>query len=133
MRPRHFLNSILLLPVFLACTACGGGGGGGGNPGPGPNVRVVVTPKPAEVKAGNGTLTFTATVENLSNQAVTWKITPGTAGGSLANGVYTPPGFQTDQETSDTITATSVADSTKSDSVIVKVTANAGNGVVTAQ
>jgi subtilase family serine protease len=65
---------------------------------------------------------FTATVTNNSNTAVTWSVTP-TNGGSIdANGNYTAPAAVEGLPTSATVTATSQADTTKSASAPVTIT-----------
>jgi len=54
-------------------------------------VTVTVTPATATVDACR-TATFTAAVSGTSNQAVTWSVAEGTAGGSVSTaGVYTAP------------------------------------------
>ncbi len=60
----------------------------------------------------NQTKQFTAIV-GLSNPAVTWAINPSTVGSISTSGLYTAPSCVTTQQTV-TVTATSVADTTKS-------------------
>src|SRR5208283_1148483 len=114
----------LLLMLF---TACGGGSsssnsnGNGGNP----VVSVSISPTTATVPA-NGTQQFTATVTGSSNTAVQWQVnnvTGGTAAtGTISTaGLYTAPPTTTNIQV--TVTAVSVADSTKSASAVVSITA----------
>jgi len=86
-----------------------------------PAVAVSVSPKTANLQAG-GTQTFTATVTGTSNTSVTWTAT----GGSITQGgLYTAPSAAGTY----TVTATSVADTTKSDTATVTVTSVAVSGV----
>ena len=69
---------------------CGSGSGGGNNSRPSVTVSGV-----SQVRLG-GTASFTATVTNLSNTAVTWQVNSVNGGNSTAgtissSGVYTPP------------------------------------------
>jgi len=90
---------------------------------PAPAVSITLTPASATLGQGQP-LQFTATVtgagntsSSASNTAVTWSFTP--AVGSLSNaGLYTAPATISSQQTV-TVTATSVADSTKSASAKV--------------
>jgi hypothetical protein len=96
-----------------------------------PAITISVAPPTATVAAGT-TQQFTATVTNTSNTAVTWKLTQGgaactaacgTLSGTTTNPVtYTAPGPPAGNLTI-TITATSVADSTKSSSGTITVRA----------
>ena len=90
------LRRFLLACVFLATGAwilgCGGGGAGTVQPPP-PVIAVVVAPQSGTVLLG-GTVSFTATVANTSDTAVTWSLNhiPGgsaQAGAISADGVYT--------------------------------------------
>jgi hypothetical protein len=67
----------------------------------------------------SSTQAFTATVINTHNTAVTWSITPSTAGSIDANGNYTAPTIAAGLPPSVTVTATSQADSRKSASATV--------------
>src|SRR5207248_1110404 len=78
-------------------------------------VAVAISPTSASLQAG-GTQQFTATVTGTTNTAVTWSATGGTISSS---GLYTAPSTAGTY----TVTATSVADSTKSASARVTVTA----------
>lgn len=84
---------------------------------PPPSVLVSVAPPTATLYA-NGTQSFTATVQNASNQSVTWTITPAGVGTISSNGLYTAPTTISSQQTV-TVTATSQADATKSASATV--------------
>ncbi|MGB5081498.1 MAG: hypothetical protein WBO23_12230, partial [Burkholderiales bacterium] len=84
-------------------------------------IGVTVAPATATISTLQ-TQQFTATVVNSSNQAVTWRV-DGVAGGNasvgvISAGLYTPPLA----EGTHAVTATSVADPTKSDSASVTVT-----------
>jgi hypothetical protein len=79
-------------------------------------IDVSVSPTTASLSA-NQSQQFTATVTNTSNTAVTWSLSP-TVGSISSTGLYTAPASIGSQQTV-TVTATSVADSTKSASAIV--------------
>ena len=70
---------------------------------------------------------FTGTVANAVNTAVTWSLSPSTAGSIAATGVYTAPASITAQQTV-VVTATSQADPTKSWQAIL--TLAPGQGVL---
>jgi fibronectin type 3 domain-containing protein len=86
-------------------------------PAPVPTITsVTITPATAS-SITSGTLPFTASVQGTStNKAVTWKAALGTI---TSSGLYTAPS----KAGTDTVTAVSNADPTKSDSTVVKVTA----------
>lgn len=87
-------------------------------PPPPGNVTVSVTPSTAAVDACQ-TVPLSATVTGSTNQAVTWSVQEGAAGGSIsAAGVYTAP---PDAGTYHAL-ATSVADPTKSATATIVVT-----------
>jgi RHS repeat-associated protein len=89
----------------------------GGAPSQGP-VSIGVSPVVATVYAGQ-TKQFSATVTNTSNTAVTWSIAPGSGSGNVSsNGLYTAPATVNAPQTV-TLTATSMADPTKSASASV--------------
>jgi RHS repeat-associated protein len=77
-----------------------------------PTIKVTVTPATATLYQGQ-TQQFTATVTNTSNTAVTWSISPSGVGTISSSGLYTAPASIAMQQTV-TVTATSVADGTKS-------------------
>jgi hypothetical protein len=87
-------------------------------------VSVTISPTSASVRVGR-THQFTATVHNSSNTAVTWKVN-GVVGGNASvghvssSGLYTAPAAVPSGAV--TVTAVSVADSTKSANASVKVT-----------
>jgi uncharacterized protein (DUF1800 family) len=89
---RVALVSVVATVIFLnGCTSNSGGNSGGNNP---PAGSVTVTGA-SEVRLGS-TTTFTATVSNVANTAVTWQVDslPGgsTSVGTITGaGVYTPP------------------------------------------
>ena len=76
-----------------------------------PAVAVSVSPATASLTASQ-TAQFTATVTNATSSAVTWSLSPA-AGTVSSSGLYTAPATITSSQTV-TITATSVADTTKS-------------------
>jgi hypothetical protein len=86
---------------------------------------VSVSPATASVSTG-GTLQFTATVAGtVTNKSVTWTAQLGTINSS---GLYTAPS----NPGTDTVTATSVADTTKSGSAMVTVSNPQSNGALPA-
>lgn len=102
--------SLALLGLLVAC------GGGSSTP-----ISVTVSPgTPSSLFPNNAgwpsqTAQFTATVNN--NSAVTWAVTGGAANGTIdANGKYTAPTVAAGLPATVTITATSVADPSKSGS-----------------
>src|ERR1035437_8952956 len=82
-----------------------------------PPVSVALTPGSVTLTPSQ-TQAFTATVANTSNTAVTWSLNP--AVGSISVGVYTAPASIPSAQMV-TVTATSVADSTKSASASVSL------------
>ena len=80
---------------------------------------VAISPHTTTVVAG-GSATFTATVTNATNTAVTWSVQEASGCGSVsAAGVYTAPAASAICH----VVATSVADATRSDVATVTVTA----------
>jgi hypothetical protein len=80
-------------PLALALLAgCAGSATSSGSHAPVPN-EVVVTVAPATVEvAPGGVISFAATVTGTANEAVTWEVEEGTAGGTVTSaGVYTAP------------------------------------------
>lgn len=73
--------------------------------------QITVSVSPPSVALGAGVQkTFTATVANTSNMAVTWSVQEGAGGGTVsAGGVYTPPAASGTYH----VIATSVADATR--------------------
>jgi len=122
-------RSAVLLSVGLCAlaglTGCGTGNGGGSKSQP---ISVSVSPKLSEIAASVQAQKFTATVTNdTSNAGVNWSV-DGIAGGSATVGNITGGGdyFAPATAGPHTVTATSVADPTKSASVTVAVTDLAG-------
>jgi hypothetical protein len=95
----------------FAIAISGAGGGGGGS------VTVSVSPTIATL-VSNQTQQFTATVSGTSNTGVTWTAT---AGSVSASGLYTAP--TVNSQTNVVITATSIADTSKSAGAVVTVDA----------
>ncbi len=83
---------------------------------PGP-VAVTISPSTATVTSG-GTQQFSAQVQNSDNQSVTWSATAGTVS---ATGLFTAPSVTSD--TTVTMTATSIADPSKSGYATITVRA----------
>ncbi len=82
-------------------------------------ITIGVTPSAATITVG-GTVTFSATVSNSTNQAVTYAVTGGDAAGTITQaGVYTAPSTPGVY----IVTVTSQADATKTASVQVTVEA----------
>jgi hypothetical protein len=115
--PRRYKMVGLCLALALTgfLLACGGGGSS-----PPPQISVSVSPNPVSslfpslAGAPVQTQQFAATVQNTTNQGVTWAVTGGSANGTIdANGLYTAPAVLPNPA-SVTVTATSVADSSKS-------------------
>jgi len=87
------------------------------NPQPPPPVGVSISPTSATVRV-KGTQQFTATVQGSTNTKVTWKVTG--PGSISTTGLYKAPNNFPSQTTA-TVTATSVADTTKSASAAVTI------------
>ena len=83
-------------------------------------VAVTVAPLTATV-LGSQTQQFTATVTGNSNTSVTWTITPSSTGSISTAGLYTAPAVIGSSQTV-TVTATSVADGTKTGTAIITLT-----------
>ena len=123
-----------LVAGLLHLVGCGGGGSGATAPQP-PSpppppppapIDVSVTPAAASVQT-SGRQTFTATVTNTTNKAVTWQVN-GITGGNTSVGTISTTGVYTAPATVPspakvTVTAVSVADPTRSGSARVTVTA----------
>ncbi len=124
------LRRLLLFTVLLAVGAdilgCGGGGAGSGPPPPPPppSISVTVTPLSGTVLLG-GTVTFSASVKNTTDTAVTWSVNNLPGGSSQvgtisADGLYTAPA-DLPQGGTVQVTATSHADSSKSGTAAVTI------------
>jgi hypothetical protein len=137
-KPRFYggMAGICLGLGLMAEISCGGVAGGGGG-GPPPAVTVTVSPGSANLfadEAGNSwpagvtQKQFTATVNNSSNQSVTWAVTGGNANGTVdATGLYATPAV-VPNPAAVTVTATAAADATKSGSATVNVETPTGLG-----
>jgi hypothetical protein len=124
---------VLMLALLTSMAGCGTGGGGTTAPPSTPSVAVSITSpaaSSANVEAG-GTLAIVASVSGTSNTAVTWTVNGVTNGnptfgtvptGSGLSMTYTAPNAVPSPATFN-ITATSMADTTKSASVSVTITA----------
>jgi hypothetical protein len=121
---------------LMAEISCGGVARGGGG-GPPPPVTVTVSPGVANLfadEAGNSwpvgvtQKQFAATVNNSSNQSVTWTANGGSANGTVdGTGLYTTPAVAPNPAKM-TVTATAAADATKSGSATVNVETPTGLG-----
>jgi hypothetical protein len=126
--------SLHLIPIgLLILFACGCGGGsanpfcpGGGVCPPPPLISVSILSSSVTLAAG-GTAQFTATVQNSSNQNVTWDVANIPNGNSqvgtiTSTGLYTAPG-NLSAPASEKITAVAAADTSRSASVTASVLA----------
>lgn len=104
----------VIVVLFLLLMGCGGGSSG--DPVSPQAVSVTVTPASTTVNAG-GTASFTASVTNATNSAVTWSASGGSISGSGASATWTAPLGGGPY----TITATSQEDASKSASASVTV------------
>ncbi|HET9742315.1 MAG TPA: hypothetical protein VFQ00_06175 [Terriglobales bacterium] len=111
------LVSLFCAPALLM--SCGGKGSGTPTSTPTTqSITVTVSPQGAKL-APSGTQQFTATVSGTSNTGVTWSV-PAGSGTVSSTGLYTAPG--TPPSPSDfNVTATSVADATKSGTALITV------------
>jgi hypothetical protein len=109
----------LALILTLTFSGCGSGSSNSGT-----QIQVALTPPSTTIAAG-GTAQFTATVTpTTGNTGVTWSV-DGAAAGNATVGTISPGGLYTapSQVGMHTVTATSMADTTKSASATVTVTA----------
>ena len=109
--------------ILLAAAGCGGGSSPTNAP---PAISVSISPTAANVHVTN-TRQFTARLQNTANSAVTWSVSgrgcTGTACGSItASGLYIAPTTVPSPD-SVTVTATTVADPSKSDTATVSLLA----------
>ena len=115
-----------LLPLVVSMAVIWSGCGGGKSSTTTTTVSVTISPTTASI-AGGGTQQFTATVTGSTNTAVTWAVS-GTAGGNAVTGTISATGLYTaptvlPASTTQTITATSQADTTKIATATVTLTA----------
>jgi alpha-L-arabinofuranosidase len=126
--PCFNLFLMLGIGVFLSLTSCGTGGNGDAGDGDGAQTMVAVGVSPGSVTLEAGqTQPFSAAVTGTTNSSVTWTVQEPSGGTIDANGLYAAPTVAGTYH----ITATSVADNTKSDTAAVTVTAGSSNVVVT--
>jgi hypothetical protein len=121
------------LGFFVVAVLAGcGGAGGGSSPAPPLPVSVAFSSPPPTTIAVGSSAGFTAVVSNATNTSVTWSVTCGSTGscgsfpineGGLDYVSYQAPGNIPSGKTV-TVTATSVADTTKSVSATMTVTAD---------
>lgn len=119
-----FSKRFLILAVILPTISCAGPQTGQPTPTSHQQVNIQLSETSATLAAG-ATQQFTATVTGTSNTAVTWSV-DSVAGGNATNGAVTAAGLYTapNQAGTHVVTATSVADTTKSASATVTVTGN---------
>jgi hypothetical protein len=122
LTPSYWRPALLLVATFLGC------GGLVGPPQlPPSNITVTVAPATASVLLGEPQ-TFTATVSNASNTAVSWSVN-GIPGGNAAtgtidaSGVYTAPA-NLPAPASVSVQATSAADTSKISAALVTITSD---------
>lgn len=138
-RPRRYsmvgLCGAVVLGGFMV--ACGGSLASGPPPPPpvsvtvSPSTTVQLWPNLAGFPATGTTKQFSATVNNASNQAVTWAVVGGNTNGTIdATGLYTAP-VTVPNPTTVTITAASQADTTKSGTGHVNIQTPTGASVST--
>src|SRR5580658_2648078 len=111
--------SLILLGLLVAC----------GGSSTAPPIAVTVGPQATTLFPNyapdawpNQTQTFTASVTNTTNTAVTWNVTTTNGGTITSAGVYTAPTIAVNLPTTATVTATSQADSTKVGMAVVNIT-----------
>lgn len=125
--PLSRLLSVLAAIRVLTISGCGGGSAETPPSPPPPAVTVTVSPTSGSILLGNSE-GFTATVANATNPSVTWSVN-GVPGGSAptgtitAAGLYTAPGDLPSPAIVQ-ITATSVANPTKSATAQITVTSD---------
>lgn len=137
---RLLSNSKILIFGIVAILIAGcGGGSSTPPPPPPPAISVTISNKISTIKAGAAAVTFNATVKNDSaNAGVTWTITAGGANcqpscGSLSSAaatsvIYTPPAIiPAAPDNAPTLVATSVTDTTESDSDPFSITSGAND------
>ena len=115
----------LALLLVASLLGCGGLVGSGPSQPPPSSITVTVVPATASVLLGDP-LTFTATVANTANTAVSWSVNgiPGgnaTVGTIDADGVYTAPA-NLPSPVSVSVQATSAADTSKNSTSLVTIT-----------
>lgn len=120
--PSHWRPALLLVASFLGC---GGLVDSAPSQPPPPSVGVSVAPATASVPLGEPQ-TFTASVSNATNTAITWSVN-GIPGGNAgvgtidASGVYTAPAILPSPATV-SVKATSAADTSKTSAAAVTIT-----------
>ena len=129
--------SLVLVGFMVAC------GGGGSSPPP-PPISVTVSPSTTvqlyanetgnQWPAGANQEQFSATVNNSTNQNVSWAVTGASTNGTIGStsGIYVAPATVPSPATV-TVTATAAADTTKSGSGTVEILTATGNGSLPAQ
>jgi hypothetical protein len=100
--PNAVISGVFFDPVGTTSGGSGSGGGGGSGP-----VTVSVTPKTVGLGA-NQSQTFTATVQNSTNQNVTWSISPNVGSINSSTGAYKAPSTISSAQPV-TVTATSAS------------------------
>jgi hypothetical protein len=126
-RKRILLASALAFAFGAFLPGCGGGGPSTLPPPPPPPISVSISSQSNSVLLGNAQ-TFTATVANADNTAVIWSVN-GVAGGGAATGTISTAGTYTastdlPSPAAVQVTATSVADTTKSATAQITITSD---------
>ncbi len=141
-KPRLYswIVAICLALGLMAEISCGGVGGGGGG-GPPPVVTVTVSPGSASLfadEAGNSwpagvtQKQFTATVNNSTNQTVTWAVTGGSSNGTVdGTGLYTAPAVVPNPATAMVTATSALAVSPGSATVNLETPAGLGTSQIT--
>jgi hypothetical protein len=105
--------------VFVVSKSNGSGGGTGGGTGSGGGITITLNPLSASLQNG-GTQQFSANVTGATNTGVIWSLQP-QIGGISSTGLYTAPS-SISGPTTVSVTATSVADPTKSAAATISLT-----------
>jgi len=120
---------VLVLALCVHLPGCGGGGPSATlpSPPPPPAISVSISPQVSSVLLGNSQ-NFAATVSNTTNTAVTWSVN-GLAGGSTTTGTISAAGTYSAPADLPSpvivqVTATSLADATKSATAEVTITSD---------
>lgn len=114
LKVKYYWSFVVVAILGLLVWGCGGGGGGGGS-----SVTVNVTPDTASIGQSESIL-FTVSVGNATDTSVTWSASAGTiTPQSPTTAMYTAPAANGTY----TVTATSNADPSRSDTSTVTVSA----------
>ena len=127
MKKLSLVSGLVTIAFMLGCGGGGSSSGSGGNGGGGGGQAVAISISPSGTVNVAVTFTqqFNATVTGSSNTAVTWSVSgsgcSGTACGTIStSGLYTAPSSIPNPQTV-SVTATSMADTSKSATATVKI------------